>query len=280
MSRRATATRVEPRAVRSIARSRTAGRPRDFGTVSAHVDGSRPGILERMFATSEGTVDQPRERRREARRSELRALCAQQARIAQRVDADRARGRRRRRLARGGLLVERGLARAALPERPPHRGAHHTHERRAALAARARPRARHGRADARPGRRRRRVRDARDRSRARARRGGHGAERDLARRTHARTAGRRGRRGALRTTRAEHDLDARAARARDQRPPAARTGRRVRTGDLDDRQRAARRRHAGGSVPWAGSSRPPTRSSRSPATATARMPACGAARRR
>jgi hypothetical protein len=40
---------------------------------------------ERMFATLEGTVDQERERRREARRRELRSLCAQEARIKQRV---------------------------------------------------------------------------------------------------------------------------------------------------------------------------------------------------
>src|SRR5207342_1461710 len=40
---------------------------------------------ERMFATLEGTVDQVRERRREARRRELRSLCEQQARIQQRV---------------------------------------------------------------------------------------------------------------------------------------------------------------------------------------------------
>ena len=38
-----------------------------------------------MFATLEGTVDQERERRREARRRELRSLCAQEARIKQRV---------------------------------------------------------------------------------------------------------------------------------------------------------------------------------------------------
>jgi len=38
-----------------------------------------------MFATSEGTVDQVRERRREARRRELRSLCEQEARIKQRV---------------------------------------------------------------------------------------------------------------------------------------------------------------------------------------------------
>jgi hypothetical protein len=40
---------------------------------------------ERMFATQEGTVDQLRERRREARRCELRSLCEQEARIKQRV---------------------------------------------------------------------------------------------------------------------------------------------------------------------------------------------------
>jgi hypothetical protein len=38
-----------------------------------------------MFATSDGTVDQLRERRREARRCELRSLCVQEARIKQRV---------------------------------------------------------------------------------------------------------------------------------------------------------------------------------------------------
>jgi HNH endonuclease len=38
-----------------------------------------------MFSTVEGTVDQLRERRREARRCELRELCEQEARIKQRV---------------------------------------------------------------------------------------------------------------------------------------------------------------------------------------------------
>ena len=38
-----------------------------------------------MFATLEGTVDQALERRREARRRELRSICEQQARLAQRV---------------------------------------------------------------------------------------------------------------------------------------------------------------------------------------------------
>src|SRR5471032_3354933 len=40
---------------------------------------------ERMFATAEGTVDQVRERRRDARRREVRAICEQQARLAQRL---------------------------------------------------------------------------------------------------------------------------------------------------------------------------------------------------
>jgi hypothetical protein len=40
---------------------------------------------ERMFATLDGTIDQERERRREARRCELRSLCEQEARIKQRV---------------------------------------------------------------------------------------------------------------------------------------------------------------------------------------------------
>ena len=38
-----------------------------------------------MFALAQGTVDHVRERRREARRRELRSLCAQEARIKQRV---------------------------------------------------------------------------------------------------------------------------------------------------------------------------------------------------
>ena len=38
-----------------------------------------------MFATLEGTVDQALERRREARRREVRAICEQQARLAQRL---------------------------------------------------------------------------------------------------------------------------------------------------------------------------------------------------
>jgi hypothetical protein len=38
-----------------------------------------------MFATADGTIDQARERRREARRRELRSLCEQEARIKQRV---------------------------------------------------------------------------------------------------------------------------------------------------------------------------------------------------
>jgi Domain of unknown function (DUF222) len=38
-----------------------------------------------MFATAEGTIDQARERRREARRRELRSLCEQEARIKQRI---------------------------------------------------------------------------------------------------------------------------------------------------------------------------------------------------
>lgn len=46
---------------------------------------SSPVSFERMFATTEAAVVQGLERRREARRRELRALCAQEARIKQRV---------------------------------------------------------------------------------------------------------------------------------------------------------------------------------------------------
>ncbi|MDX6566357.1 MAG: hypothetical protein QOE10_2019, partial [Gaiellales bacterium] len=38
-----------------------------------------------MFATTDGTIDQPLERRREARRRELRSICEQEARLKQRV---------------------------------------------------------------------------------------------------------------------------------------------------------------------------------------------------
>jgi hypothetical protein len=44
-----------------------------------------PLVYERMFATSDGTIEQLRERRRAARRCELRSLCVQEARIKQRV---------------------------------------------------------------------------------------------------------------------------------------------------------------------------------------------------
>ena len=42
-------------------------------------------VYEHMFASVDGTIDQVRERRREARRLELRSLCEQEARIKQRV---------------------------------------------------------------------------------------------------------------------------------------------------------------------------------------------------
>jgi hypothetical protein len=56
-----------------------------FGTKSAHFWRAVLVEYERMFATSEGTIDHTRERRREARRRELRSLCEQEARIKQRV---------------------------------------------------------------------------------------------------------------------------------------------------------------------------------------------------
>ena len=62
---------------------------------------------------------------------------------------------------------------------------------------------------------------------------------------HARPAGGRGRPDALPAPRAEHDLDARAARARVQRAPAARAGQRLRAGHLEHRQAPARARQAG-----------------------------------
>jgi hypothetical protein len=56
-----------------------------FSIISAHNPRAERVLYEQMFALSNGTVDQVRERRREARRHELRALGEQQARIAQRV---------------------------------------------------------------------------------------------------------------------------------------------------------------------------------------------------
>ena len=81
-----------------------------------------------MFATLDGTIDQLRERRREARRCELRSLCEQEARIKQRVtqivrEADDEGG-----LAGGGLLVECAVAGAGLQQRSPHGRADHAHE--------------------------------------------------------------------------------------------------------------------------------------------------------
>ena len=85
-----TAAEVCPAA--SVARTRRSSVRRDVGKVAAnwHSFGTlwRVGLLvlyEQMFATSERTVDQTRERRREARRCELRSLCEQEARIKQRV---------------------------------------------------------------------------------------------------------------------------------------------------------------------------------------------------
>ena len=168
---------------------------------------------EHMFATLEGTVDQVLERRREGRRREVRAIGEQQARLAQRLTRDRARGRRRGGLARGGVLLERAVAGADLEQRPPHREAHHAHQRCAARLARPRPRAQHRGADPRSGGSRRRVRDSRERCGARARGARQGAQCDRAGRSHARSADGGGRPGAVRASLAEHDLDARPARA-------------------------------------------------------------------
>ena len=59
-----------------------------------------------MFAGSEGTVDQALERRREARRCELRVLREQEARIKQRVTEIVREADDEGDWERGGLLVE------------------------------------------------------------------------------------------------------------------------------------------------------------------------------
>ena len=168
-----------------------------FGTVSAHFAGSAAGTIRTYVRHTggdgrSGAGASPRGA--SARGAlDLRAGGASQAA----AHGDRARGRRRWRLAGGGLLVERAVAGADLQQRLPQRRADHADQQRAAQPARARPRAEHGRADARPGRSRRRVRDPGERRRAGAPRGRQGAERDRAGRAHARPA-RGGRRpGAL-----------------------------------------------------------------------------------
>ena len=84
-----------------------------------------------MFATVEGTVDQALERRREARRCELRLLCEQEARSSS--------GSRRScaRPTTTGIGRRRAVPRARSgwrrsQQRLPHRRAHHAHERGAA----------------------------------------------------------------------------------------------------------------------------------------------------
>ena len=61
------------------------GKGLHFGTLSAHFSGLQTATIERMFATVERTVDQALERRREARRRELREICEREARDKQRV---------------------------------------------------------------------------------------------------------------------------------------------------------------------------------------------------
>ena len=100
-----------------------------------------------MFAALEGTIDQQRERRRDG--APLRVAVALRAGGAHPAarHADRSRGRRRRGLAGGGLLLERAMARADRRQRLPQRRAYHAHEQGAGQAAGTRPGAQHGRAE-------------------------------------------------------------------------------------------------------------------------------------
>ena len=152
----------------------------DFGTVSAHFGGLATGTIERMFATLDGTVDQSLERRRDARRCEVRAICEQQARLAQRLteivrEADDEGDWR----AAGCSSSAQWLAQISSSD---HRSAKRITSTSEALRkpARARPRAEHRRAHARPGRGSRGVRHAGQRCRACARGGRQGAQRDRA----------------------------------------------------------------------------------------------------
>ena len=56
-----------------------------MGTISAHFSAADGVHYEHMFGTSQGTIDHQLERRREARRVEVRALSVQKARIDQRL---------------------------------------------------------------------------------------------------------------------------------------------------------------------------------------------------
>ena len=201
----------------------------------------------------------------------VRSILTQQARLDQQLTVIVRRAARPRRLERRRLHIDRAMAGADLDQRLPRRGAHHTHKRRAARAARTRRGDEQRRALTRPGRRRRRGRDARDRCRACAHRGRQSAWRDRACCAHARAADARRRQRALPTPRATHDLERRQARAQVQRLAATRTRRRLRAGDLEHRQTAPRRRQEG-RQPGArvAASTPRTRSSRSPPSPAAR----------
>ena len=172
------------------------------------------------------------------------------------------------------------MARAALEQRPPHRRTDHADEHCASESAGARPRAEHGRVDARSGRGGCGVRDAGERCRAGAGRGRQAAERDRAGCADARAARGRRRRGVVCAARVEHVVDAGAARAASERPVAARAGRDLRAGDLGHRQAAARRRQADRHGPRvAAVGRRRARHTR-PTAAAASVVVCGAARRR
>ena len=257
------------------AAARRGGKSLHFGTISAHF-GGWAGLVryEHMFATLDGTVDQALERRREARRREVRAICEQQARLAQRVteivrEADdegdwqaagcsssaqwlaqisssdyrtAARITRTSSALRSLPALDHALSTGAL-----------TLDQVAAAAEFATPES--------------------DAELARVAVGKPPSEIALAARTIVPPKVEDDQELYERRC-AEHDLDARAARARLQRPPAARAGRRLRAGHLEHRQAPARRSTSRPARSSSGSSRPPTRSSPSPATAARRAAAC------
>ena len=169
--------------------------------ISAHFRHTSPsGALvgyEHMFAALERTADRQRERRREARRCELRSLFEQEARIKQRVtqivreaedDEDWQ--------AAGCSTSAQWLAQIAGSD---YRSAARITRASSALGSLpALDRALSaGAAESRSGRSRCRVRDARDRCRAGARRARQAAQRHIACRAHARPAQAGGRPGAV-----------------------------------------------------------------------------------
>ena len=219
-----------------------------------------------MFATLDGTVDHSLERRRDARRCEVRAICEQQARLAQRLteivrEADDEEDWR----AAGCSSSAQWLAQVASSDYRSAKRITSTSEalRRlpaldCALGAGALTLDQVAAAAE--------FATTGQRCRARACGGRQAAQRDRSGCAHARPAQARGRPRALPAALLEHDLDTRQARTRASagacrwsraRPSNRPSG----TSPKPNAPPTSRQARC-----WSGSSRPPTRSSPSPAT--------------